>query len=104
MPDTANTPETTSTEQVTPAAAAPAPPSIRDLLTSVVQGQAQTQNMVQGLMQLNLATTRATFTAFNQDQRRAFCRSLRADGVSVDDQAELIGKSKPTVYRLLSDS
>ncbi len=78
------------------------PPSIRDLLASVVEGQARTQAMVQGLVQLNLATARATFAALEPGQQGKFCRSLRADGVSVEDQADLVGKSVPSVYRYLA--
>jgi len=100
MPDTGT--EATSNVEVSPPPPPPPPPSLRELLTDVIEGQAKTQKMVQGLVQLNIATTKATFSTLDQEQRGEFCRSLQSDGVSVEDQAELTGKSKPTIYRYIS--
>jgi hypothetical protein len=72
------------------------------LAQDILAAQANLQNAVQHLAQLQVAGMRATFEAIPLEQRDRFCQSLRDSGYTPTQIAGLTDKSYATTNRHLN--
>jgi hypothetical protein len=80
----------------------PAPQLPNFLAQDILAAQANLQNAVQHLAQLQVAGMRATFESLPLDQRDRYCQSLRDSGYTPNQIAALTDKSYPTINRHLN--